>query len=88
MTYSKPELVTSAELGSSTVYSSSKGLKTQQDVLYSNIESSSDVRYNKFSNPMISYDYKCGHYLGVWDKLYPSLMTSFIEVARGMRKAP
>ena len=72
----------------STVYTSSKQAKTTQDSLYSNLESSSDVRYNKFSNPVVSYDYKCGHYLGIWDKLYPSLMVSFIEVARGMRKAP
>jgi len=72
----------------STIYNSSKAIKTEQSSLYSNLESSSDVRYTKFSNPMVSYDYKCGHYLGIWDKLYPSLMTSFIEVARGMRKAP
>jgi sulfite reductase alpha subunit-like flavoprotein len=71
-----------------TTYSSSKSINTPQDSIYSNLESSSDVRYNKFSNPVVSYDYKCGHYLGIWDKLYPSLMTSYIEVARGMRKAP
>jgi heme/copper-type cytochrome/quinol oxidase subunit 1 len=71
-----------------TVYSTSKALTTSRDSVYSNLESSSDVRYNKFSNPIVSYDYKCGHYLGIWDKLYPSLMTSYIEVARGMRKAP
>ena len=81
-------LAPSNELAGTTVYNSSKGIKAQQDVIYSNLESSSDVRYNKFSNPVVSYDYKCGHYLGIWDKLYPSLMTSFIEVARGMRKAP
>jgi hypothetical protein len=37
---------------------------------------------------MVNYDYKCGHYLGIWDQLYPSLMLSFIEVSRGIRKAP
>jgi len=51
-------------------------------------ELSSNFRYNRFNNPLISYDYKCGHYLGIWDQLFPSLMTSFIEVARGIRKAP
>lgn len=51
-------------------------------------ETSNSYRFNRFSNPLISYDYKCGHYLGIWDQLYPSLMTSYIEVARGIRKAP
>lgn len=48
-----------------TTYSSSKSINTPQDSIYSNLESSSDVRYNKFSNPVVSYDYKCGHYLGI-----------------------
>ena len=51
-------------------------------------EMSNNVRYTRFNNPLISYDYKCGHYLGIWDQLYPSLMLSFIEVARGIRKSP
>jgi heme/copper-type cytochrome/quinol oxidase subunit 1 len=51
-------------------------------------ELSNSFRFTRFNNPLISYDYKCGNYLGVWDQLYPSLMTSFIEVARGIRKAP
>lgn len=45
-------------------------------------------RFLRFSNPLISYDYKCGNYLGIWEQLYPSLMLSYIEVARGIRKAP
>jgi heme/copper-type cytochrome/quinol oxidase subunit 1 len=49
------------------------------------IESSS-FRNLRFSNPIISYDYKCGNYIRIWDALYPSLMTTFMEVARGMRK--
>ena len=28
-------------------------------------ESSNSVRFTKFNNPLISYDYKCGHYLGI-----------------------
>lgn len=51
-------------------------------------ELSTSLRFTRFNNPLISYDYKCGNYLGIWDQLYPSLMTSFIEVARGIRKAP
>jgi hypothetical protein len=55
---------------------------------YSFLEHESLSRFSRFSNPTISYDFKCGNYIGIWDKLYPSLMTSFIEVARGIRKAP
>ena len=51
-------------------------------------ESSTSVRFTRFNNPLISYDYKCGNYIGIWGNLYPSLITSFIEVARGIRKAP
>ena len=51
-------------------------------------ENSSTGRFTRFSNLMVNYDYKCGHYLGIWDQLYPSLMLSFIEVSRGIRKAP
>ena len=58
----------------------------ESEILYSGLENSSYARSNKFINSYVSYDYKCGNYLGIWDKLYPSLMTSFIEVARGVRK--
>ena len=75
------------EVSSAVMYTSNSSISNSKESLYSNLESSSDVRYNRFSNPVISYDYKCGHYMGIWDKLFPSLMVSFIEVARGMRKA-
>ena len=51
-------------------------------------DNSSTWRFNRYSYPLISYDYKSGNYLGIWDQLYPSLSLSFIEVARGIRKAP
>jgi hypothetical protein len=51
-------------------------------------ENSSTWRFNRYSFPLISYDYKSGNYLSIWDQLYPSLTLSFIEVARGIRKAP
>ena len=51
-------------------------------------EDTNSVRYNKYSNALVGYDYKSGHYLGIWDQLYPSLTTSFIEVSRSIRKAP
>lgn len=51
-------------------------------------ESSHTFRNQRFVNPLISYDYKTGHYLGIWEQLHPQLLNSFIEVARGIRKAP
>ena len=79
------------EVESKTTVFSSENLTTV-DSLTNTTSSLSEVsngyRFNRFSNPLISYDYKCGHYLGIWDQLYPSLMTSYIEVARGIRKAP
>jgi hypothetical protein len=62
-------------------------VSSEESNLYSQLESSSNFRNNTFLNPIISYDFKCGHYLGIWDKLYPSLITSFIEQARGIRKS-
>jgi sulfite reductase alpha subunit-like flavoprotein len=49
-------------------------------------ESNKNYRYIRYYNPLISYDYKTGHYIGIWDQLYPHLIISFIEVARGIRK--
>jgi len=50
------------------------------------VESTSSQRFTRFSNLLINYDYKTGHYMGEWDKQYPYLINSFIEVARGIRK--
>jgi len=49
-------------------------------------ENTTFQRVTRFNNLLINYDYKTGHYLGDWDKNYPYLLTSFIEVARGIRK--
>jgi len=64
------------------------GNKNSYNQTSSFAETSNSFRFTKFYNPLISYDYKCGHYLMIWDQLYPSLSTSFIEVARGIRKSP
>jgi hypothetical protein len=66
----------------------SKGTTLGTHGLYSSSENEGVSRFSRFTNPIISYDYKCGNYIGIWDKLYPSMMTSFIEVARGIRKSP
>jgi hypothetical protein len=49
-------------------------------------ENSSAQRFTRFSSSLINYDYKTGHYIGNWESQYPFLLTSFIEVARGIRK--
>lgn len=49
-------------------------------------ESSSSQRLNRFNNILVNYDYKTGHYMGDWDKQYPYMINSIIEVARGIRK--
>lgn len=43
----------------------SNDVSSVSDSLYSQLGSSSDFRNNPFTNPIISYDYKCGHYLGL-----------------------
>jgi heme/copper-type cytochrome/quinol oxidase subunit 1 len=73
---------------SQSVLFSSKDVSSSESLISNFSEKSSAARFSRFSNPIISYDYKCGNYIGIWEQLYPSLMTSFIEVARGMRKAP
>ena len=80
-----------AEVSPTTVPFNSENISTSnitEGITSSLSEVTNSYRFNRFSNPLISYDYKCGHYLGIWDQLYPSLMTSYIEVARGIRKAP
>jgi hypothetical protein len=38
---------------------------TELETLYSGLENSSYPRSNKFMNSYVSYDYKCGNYLGI-----------------------
>jgi len=75
-------------VSTSTTFYASKQQVSSVESKYAFLESENLFRFSRFTNPVISYDYKCGNYIGIWDKLYPSLMTSFIEVARGIRKAP
>ena len=77
-------------IGTGTVFSSENMTNSTVESTFTSsmTELSTGLRFTRFNNPLISYDYKCGNYLGIWDQLYPSLMTSFIEVARGIRKAP
>jgi hypothetical protein len=71
-------------------YGSSTLNAPSQDTLESKnfSELPSNIRFLRFSNPIISYDYKTGNYVGQWENLYPSLFVSYIEVARNIRKAP
>jgi len=50
---------------SNSVNFESNDVSSTTDSLYSQLGSSSDFRNNPFTNPIISYDYKCGHYLGL-----------------------
>jgi heme/copper-type cytochrome/quinol oxidase subunit 1 len=75
-------------VASSTNYNSNQFSTTDTTNINYMSEESNSGRFLRFSNSMINYDYKCGNYLGIWDQLYPSLMLSFIEVSRGIRKAP
>jgi hypothetical protein len=43
----------------------SNSVSAAQDDLYTQLDSSSNFRNNAFTNPIISYDFKCGHYLGL-----------------------
>lgn len=54
---------------------------------YNLVEFTNSLRFTRFFNPIISYSYKTGHYIGIWDKLYPSLFTMFIEQAKATIKA-
>jgi heme/copper-type cytochrome/quinol oxidase subunit 1 len=60
--------------------------RTNIDSLITHVENSSSQRITRFNNVFINYDYKTGHYLGNWDSLYPFLINSFVEVAKGIKK--
>jgi hypothetical protein len=47
-----------------TVYKS-ENIETVSPINNYSSELSNSARFNRFSNPIISYDYKCGHYLGI-----------------------
>lgn len=50
------------------------------------LEKSNSTRFNRFTNALVEYDYKVGNYIGDWDVKYPYLITTFLEVARGIKK--
>ena len=58
---------------------------TESETRYT--EYTSMFRNLRFFNPLVSYDYKSGNYLGIWESLYPSLFLSYIEVTRGVKKS-
>jgi hypothetical protein len=64
---SQKDLNTSTQ-GSETTFFNSENLNisdTISNTTSSLSEVSNSYRFNRFSNPLISYDYKCGHYLGI-----------------------
>jgi hypothetical protein len=65
----------------------SKTLSIEESINnFSFLEHSKQQRLTRFSNSLIGYDYKTGHYLGSSEAYYSHLMLSFLEVARGIRK--
>jgi hypothetical protein len=44
---------------------SSDNIYSNMDTKYSFLEQESLSRFSRFSNPVISYDYKCGNYIGI-----------------------
>ena len=56
-----------ASLKETTFYNSENitNIDSNSNTTSSLSEVSNSYRFNRFSNPLISYDYKCGHYLGI-----------------------
>jgi hypothetical protein len=50
---------------SQTVLFSSKDISSNESLISNFSEKSTAVRFSRFSNPIISYDYKCGNYIGI-----------------------
>ena len=67
--FEKQNLATQALLDSNnTINYSTDNLNSSNNIEKSNnllSETSNNVRFTRFNNPLISYDYKCGHYLGI-----------------------
>lgn len=55
----------SATTNSQSVNFESNNISSNNESIYSQLGSSSNFRNNTFTNPIIGYDYKCGHYLGI-----------------------
>lgn len=56
---------TSSNTAGSSINYFSSDVASQGDIKYSFLEQSSLSRFSRFSNPIISYDYKCGNYIGI-----------------------
>ena len=56
-------------------------------VLFTNEESASNFRYQKFQNPIFKADYKSGNYFTKVDlERFPHMITTFTELTGGIRK--
>lgn len=56
-------------------------------LLFTNEESSSNFRYQKFQNPVFKADYKSGNYFTKVDlERFPHMINTFIELTGGIRK--
>jgi hypothetical protein len=60
--------ISSQEIKSKKVFYTTENINTNLNLDSVNntfLETSNNVRFTRFNNPLISYDYKCGHYLGI-----------------------
>jgi hypothetical protein len=61
----KYKVFNNPQLNEYNIFYKSENLETTTSINVSSSELSNTGRFNRFSNPIISYDYKCGHYLGI-----------------------
>jgi hypothetical protein len=61
----KTNYATAEKVEANRITFDSNNVSSDEANLYSQVESSSNYRNNTFTNPINSYDFKCGHYLGI-----------------------
>ena len=84
--FSYTTLLNSESLVSTNSNQSFSSLPITDKVTTSNEEISSNVRYQKFSNPVFRYDFKTGNYFPTTEiEFYPGLMTTASEITGGLR---
>jgi len=65
--FGNTSFVNAEKTQSNVIFSTENSSATTHDSQISSLlsETSNNARFTRFNNPLISYDYKCGHYLGI-----------------------
>lgn len=63
--FTEPTVVYPSSVPINTHYTTDPVLLNRPLYMQKMVEFSNSIRYTRFSNPLVSYDYKCGHYLGI-----------------------